>query len=209
MLPCKEDAIRGSLIGARTIRNRALAKYYLSPSVCKYCLKTIMVRDGEAPTLARKRQFCDNSCAAIFNNTGRIKVPPRYCLFCQTKCRDKYCGHKCMFNHQYATYISEWQRGERDGRKGTCGMSDYIRRYLFEKYCHKCSKCSWAEVHPISGKIPLQVDHIDGNCLNNTESNLQLLCPNCHSLTPTFGALNAAGKGRRTLLKSRYIYLVN
>ena len=29
--------------------------------------------------------------------------------------------------------------------------------------------------------------HIDGN---NEESNLQLLCPNCHSLTPTFGALN-------------------
>lgn len=36
----------------------------------------------------------------------------------------------------------------------------------------------------------LQIHHIDGNHYNNEESNLQLLCPNCHSLTPTFGALN-------------------
>jgi hypothetical protein len=30
-------------------------------------------------------------------------------------------------------------------------------------------------------KITLQVDHIDGNWRNNTASNLQFLCPNCHS----------------------------
>ena len=47
------------------------------------------------------------------------------------------------------------------------------------------------------GKLPVdefgrtyEIHHIDGNHYNNEESNLQLLCPNCHSLTPTFGALN-------------------
>ena len=45
-----------------------------------------------------------------------------------------------------------------------------------------------------SGKVPLQIHHIDGNCLNNKEENLQLLCPNCHSLTETFGNLNKKSK---------------
>ena len=40
------------------------------------------------------------------------------------------------------------------------------------------------------------MEHIDGNSENNNIENLELLCPNCHSLTPTFGALNK-GKGRK------------
>ena len=42
----------------------------------------------------------------------------------------------------------------------------------------------------------LQVNHIDGNYKNNREENLELLCPNCHSLTPNYRSLNR-GKGRK------------
>lgn len=38
-----------------------------------------------------------------------------------------------------------------------------------------------------SKPLTLQVDHIDGDRFNNVKSNLQLLCPNCHSQTSTFG----------------------
>lgn len=37
-------------------------------------------------------------------------------------------------------------------------------------------------------KITLQVDHVDGDRLNNYLSNLRFLCPNCHSQTPTYGS---------------------
>lgn len=42
----------------------------------------------------------------------------------------------------------------------------------------------------------MQIDHIDGDYKNCRPENLRILCPNCHSLTPTFGALNK-GKGRK------------
>lgn len=44
--------------------------------------------------------------------------------------------------------------------------------------------------------MPLEVHHIDGNCTNNKEENLQLLCPNCHSLTPNSGSLNKGNSKR-------------
>ena len=45
-------------------------------------------------------------------------------------------------------------------------------------------------------KIPLEVEHIDGNFQNNNEDNLILLCPNCHSLTSTYKGANK-GHGRK------------
>jgi predicted HNH restriction endonuclease len=50
-------------------------------------------------------------------------------------------------------------------------------------------------MNPYSKKIPLEVEHIDGNYMNSKEENLTLLCPNCHSLTSTAKGANR-GNGR-------------
>jgi HNH endonuclease len=62
-----------------------------------------------------------------------------------------------------------------------------------------CSLCGWNKIHPVTGKSPLQIDHIDGNWQNNAPHNLRLICPNCHALTETFGSLNKTGNGRRSI----------
>ena len=97
---------------------------------------------------------------------------------------------------QYLKYIEKWKSGLVNGMRGTYQISHYIIRYLREKYDNKCCECGWHKVNPYTKKVPLDVEHIDGNYRNNKEENLKLLCPNCHSLTPTYKGANK-GKGRK------------
>lgn len=100
--------------------------------------------------------------------------------------------------YRYATFIYDWKAGKVNGSIGirTGGISSHIKRYLREKSNGRCPLCGWDKVHPILGRPPLEIDHIDGNSENNAENNLRLICPNCHALSPNFKALNR-GKGRK------------
>lgn len=53
------------------------------------------------------------------------------------------------------------------------------------RHCEICGLTKWNEQN-----IPLEVHHIDGDHLNNTLENLQIICPNCHALTPNFKRKN-------------------
>ncbi len=65
-----------------------------------------------------------------------------------------------------------------------------LRRALIESGIpYHCSECSQLPIW--NGKdLTLQVDHRDGDCLNNQASNLRFLCPNCHTQTDTFCSNN-------------------
>lgn len=75
-------------------------------------------------------------------------------------------------------------------------LSKHLKRYLIDKYGNECCICGWNKRHPFTGIVPLEIDHIDGNAENNLESNLRLVCPNCHALTPFYKNLNK-GQGRK------------
>jgi len=53
----------------------------------------------------------------------------------------------------------------------------------------KCEECKWAKMSK-DGRLPLELDHINGDSKDNRLVNLRVLCPNCHSLKPTHRGLN-------------------
>ena len=65
--------------------------------------------------------------------------------------------------------------------------SRLLKEGIIEPKCTCCGNTEW-----LSNPIPLELDHIDGNSENNSLTNLRLLCPNCHALTPTYRGKNKA-----------------
>lgn len=56
-----------------------------------------------------------------------------------------------------------------------------VRKQLLKLRGNMCECCRLTEW--MNKPITIELHHIDGNRVNNTLENLQLLCPNCHSYT--------------------------
>lgn len=62
----------------------------------------------------------------------------------------------------------------------------------------KCEMCGWCE-RANDGRIPIELDHINGVRTDNRIENLRILCPNCHSLQPTHRGKNKKARNARVL----------
>lgn len=63
--------------------------------------------------------------------------------------------------------------------------SKLIEDGLKECICECCNEIEW-----LGQPIPLELHHVDGNHYNNELDNLEILCPNCHALTPSYRGKN-------------------
>lgn len=153
---------------------------------CEWCLI-------EFETKEFKRKFCSQSCSAKKTNTGKLKKVRNDCLNCGLKLisyrANNFCNNKCQQIYMVQKRIEESEKGVTQASHQT------YRNFLIQKNGAKCMKCGWAEINPVTGKVPIEMNHIDGKHANTILSNLELLCPNCHFLTPNYKALNK-GNGR-------------
>lgn len=62
------------------------------------------------------------------------------------------------------------------------------RKRVIEEQAGKCNKCGIGEW--LGVPIVLEIDHKDGISDNNARDNLEGLCPNCHSITPSWRGRN-------------------
>lgn len=133
-------------------------------------------------------------------NKGKGKK--QFCLNCGEEIIDshcskrKYCSNQCQRDYEYKQWIEQYKQDNSIAKSTKWGqIPNYLRRYIFEKFDNKCCLCGWSKINPYTNSLPLEIDHIDGNSENNSEENLRLICPNCHSLTATYRGANR-GHGR-------------
>ncbi len=74
---------------------------------------------------------------------------------------------------------------------GSTVQSFKLKRRLYETGLKlpKCELCGWNRLSE-DGRIPLELDHINGDHNDNRLENLRILCPNCHSLQSTHRGRN-------------------
>lgn len=157
----------------------------------------------EKDVTAKENKFCSKSCSAIFNNSKRVKKEVKIfeCENCKKECEfsfsstNKYCSVKCHSEKQSEIKIKMWLKGEHSGWTGKCRqLSIFVRNYLKKTRGSACEICKWDGHHPDDGRSLTEIDHIDGDAENCRPENLKIVCPNCHSMTPTYRARNKNSK---------------
>ena len=136
------------------------------------------------------------------------------CLYCgkeltSAQRHNTYCSNECANAAKVNNKVQMWLNGECDGTIKDGTLSATIKKYLLEQVNYKCTICGWGKINPTTGKVPLEIHHIDGNYLNNSPQNLQVLCPNCHALTPNYKALNKSEITRIRASSSRKKYCID
>jgi len=166
------------------------------------------------------KKFCSSRCSGLYNNRNceklknskrgplpRAKVKKyKNCVSCGNILvgrQRKFCNHKCQNIYYESKLLEDWFNGKHNGTSKS-GLSRAIRKRLLIINNYSCSKCGWNKINKYTNSSPLEVHHVDGNAYNNRPENLEVLCPNCHSLSEYHHGSNK-GNGRRELLKKYYI----
>lgn len=126
--------------------------------------------------------YCSRTCAnsRVFSEEARLKK--------SLALKGKPATRKVQNLDQWRENIKQsWLNKYNSTPFDQLGMENRRRR-VFEEQNHCCNKCGISEWQGV--KIPLELEHKDGNNQNNNRENLEGLCPNCHSITDTWRGRN-------------------
>ena len=146
--------------------------YNKNPNICAGCNGILLFE-------SRNNKFCSSSCSAIFNNKQRSKTYDKININI-----NRY-SKLSILKRQYLKTSSEIT-----AKIPTFDELSWEakRKIVILEQQNKCSRCGIDDW--LGKQLSLEVDHIDGDRSNNKRDNLEALCPNCHSLTPTFRGKN-------------------
>ena len=149
--------------------------------ICESCHKKFEARAAEVNRGNAK--FCSRACLGYFSfHANREPLQPNAeCAFCKRKFR---CGDYRKGMSKTGLLFCSRQCKDKAQRleSGVLVPAHYgtgysYREVAFRNLPRKCGRCGFNE-HP---KI-LQVHHKDRDKKNFQISNLEVICPNCHSL---------------------------
>lgn len=177
------------------------------PTVCSKCTCRYMDTKTCPKCLAQHTKsstYCSRSCAnsRTFSQTTRSKksdAAKRHAKTAEGQAqlqerRSRNAGKQRSETAKQKT--REWKQADTIKRyeAGLISTRSALRQILASQRGYKCEVCEIVDW--LGSPITLQVDHINGDPSDNSPINLRLICPNCHSQTPNWGAKNK-GSGRK------------
>jgi dimeric dUTPase (all-alpha-NTP-PPase superfamily) len=116
------------------------------------------------------------SLASLLDELGLIKAGGNY-----NTMRKKLQELKIDTSHWTG---QAWSKGQQLKNWSEYSKAANLKPHLIKERGHICEKCKLSEW--LNQSITLETHHVDGDRTNNVLTNLQLLCPNCHSYTDTW-----------------------
>ena len=188
---------------SRACSGKAKAARTLPPEPnvkCAFCNKVFYLSNSKQANSKSGLFFCSKEHQNEGFRENIVKPGPKSDITLKS-C--DHCGRK--WQSRYSTCnvceldlkIQAWLDGDNSvtlNEGQTKETKRFVKEHLIATRGDKCEVCGWNEKAP-DGRSIIQMDHIDGNCMNNLIDNLRLLCPNHHAMTPNYGSLNA-GSGR-------------
>ncbi len=135
-------------------------------------------------------RFCSKNCAfkreyerkkgsSSWINVLKEKDLVKYIQYCEKQREDGIISHIKQSIKLKETYDKKpWGELGKDAK----------RRRVLDEQKHKCNVCGLSEWR--GQKLTLEIEHKDGNHMNDNRENLEGLCPNCHSITETWRGRN-------------------
>ncbi len=140
-------------------------------------------------TYRKDAKYCSKICSD--KRPRSTKFPKiKYCVTCDKpfhqESRVKNCSRECGEKYKTNKWIKRWLNDEVDGGTGKDGGArKKVKKYILKKYNYTCVLCDQGNIWN-GTPLSLHVDHINGDNTNNRAENLRVLCPNCHTQTPTY-----------------------
>jgi len=139
-------------------------------------------------------RFCSAICARAYSTTSkRIEINKKVSLKLQGKWNGY--GFKKGYDSNRKVFTDEERKKAIEkvklNRRKAYKIMDWLdlphterRKRILEEQEGVCLKCKYSRW--MGSPLTLELDHKNGNHSDNKRENLRILCPNCHSQTPTY-----------------------
>jgi 5-methylcytosine-specific restriction endonuclease McrA len=140
-------------------------------------------------------RFCSKVCSnsRVFSEESKQKKRDAGSWVLKAKQEDPIRYAKFVESQREAGLLRRTEHSKRilaisDAKPWEEVSKDVKRRRVIESQDSKCNNCGLSKWQ--GQLLTLELEHKDGNHMNDERNNLEALCPNCHSITHTWRGRN-------------------